>query len=115
MDSSKSKDELQKLLHEKEERLKELSAINQTTQIIKEGKTVEETLRRIVHLLPRAWQYPENTVAKITFDGKEYKSRSFEETEWRQSQTFKTIDNRSGEIEVYYLKKYRDFDEGPFL
>ncbi len=115
MDSSKSKDELQKLLHEKRERLKELSAINQTTQIIKEGKEIEETLRRIVHLLPRAWQYPENTVARITFDGKEYKSRSFEETQWRQSQSFKTIDNRFGEIEVYYTKKYRDIDEGPFL
>ncbi len=115
MDSPKSNDELQKLLHEKRERLKELAAINQTTQIIKEGKTVEETLRRIVHVLPRAWQYPENTVARITFDGKEYKSRAFEETEWKQSQTFSTLDNRTGEIEVYYLQKFRDIDEGPFL
>ncbi|MGC9344355.1 MAG: hypothetical protein ACP5E3_16750, partial [Bacteroidales bacterium] len=102
-------------LDEKQERLKELSAINQTTQIIKEGKSVQETLRRIVHILPKAWQYPENTVARITFDGKEYKSRDFRETEWRQSQSFITIDNRSGEIEVYYLKKFRDIDEGPFL
>jgi hypothetical protein len=115
MDSLKSNNEIQKILDEKKERLKELSAINQTTQIIKEGKSVEETLRRIVHLLPRAWQYPENTVSRITFDGKEYKSRDFEETEWRQSQSFTTIDNRKGEIEIYYLKKYRDIDEGPFL
>ncbi len=107
--------DLQKILSERQERLKELSCINQTTQIIKEGKTVQETLRRIVHTLPKAWHYPENTVARITFDGEEYKSRAFKETEWRQSQTFKTIDNRSGEIEVYYLKKYRDLDEGPFL
>ncbi|MFW5877952.1 MAG: hypothetical protein ACOCUP_02450, partial [bacterium] len=115
MDSPKSNSELQKILHEKQERLKELSAINQTTRIIKEGKTVEETLRRIVHVLPRAWQYPEYTAARISFDGKEFKSRNFEETEWKQNQKFKTIDNRTGEIEIYYLKKFRDLDEGPFL
>jgi hypothetical protein len=115
MDTPESINDIQKLLDEKQERLKELSAINQTTQIIKEGKSVQETLRRIVHILPKAWQYPENTVARITFDGKEYKSRDFRETEWRQSQSFITIDNRSGEIEVYYLKKFRDIDEGPFL
>ncbi len=115
MESPRSQEDIQKLLNEKKERLKELSCINQTTQIIKEGKSVEETLRRIVHILPRAWQYPENTVARIIFDGNEYRSRSFTETQWRQSQTFTTIDNRTGEIEIFYLKKFRDIDEGPFL
>jgi len=115
MDIPDSNSDLQKILSERQERLKELSCINQTTQIIKEGKTVQETIRRIVHILPKAWQYPENTVARITFDGEEYRSRLFKETEWRQSQTFNTIDNRHGEIEIYYLKKFRDIDEGPFL
>lgn len=115
MDISDSQNDLQRLLDEKKERLKELACINQTTQIIKEGKSVEETLRRIVHILPRAWQYPENTVARLFFDGKEYRSRDFRETDWRQGQSFTTIDNRSGEIEIFYLKKFRDLDEGPFL
>ena len=107
--------ELQKLLAEKKERLKELSCINQTTQIVKEGKSVEETLRRVVNILPAAWQYPDFTIARIRFDGEDYKSPNFRETEWCQSQSFSTIDNRSGEIEVFYTKKFDELDEGPFL
>jgi hypothetical protein len=115
MDFPQSEKEIRRLLEEKTERLKELACINQTTQIIKEGKSVEETLRRIVRILPPAWQYPEHTVARIKFNNKEYKSGSFEETEWRQSQSFKTIDNRSGEIDIFYTKKFREINEGPFL
>jgi Pyruvate phosphate dikinase, AMP/ATP-binding domain len=115
MDFPQSEKEIRKLLDEKIERLKELACINQTTQIVKEGKSIEETLRRIVRILPPAWQYPEHTVARIKFNGKEYRTSSFKETEWRQSQNFKTIDNRSGEIDVYYTKEFVDIDEGPFL
>ncbi|MBE0655885.1 MAG: pyruvate, phosphate dikinase [Bacteroidales bacterium] len=115
MKTQNTEQEIQKLLAEKKERLKELSCINHTTQIIREGKSVEETLRRVVNILPAAWQYPESTVARIRFDGEEYKSSKFGESEWCQSQSFTTIDNRSGEIEVFYLKKYEEIDEGPFL
>ncbi|MCD4664043.1 MAG: hypothetical protein K8R68_02155 [Bacteroidales bacterium] len=34
------------------ERLKELSTINRTISITKEGKTINETLQKIAHLLP---------------------------------------------------------------
>jgi len=115
MDIPNSENDIRKLIEEKKERLKELSCINQTTQIIKEGKSVDETLRRIAHILPVAWQYPEYTTARITFDGKEFKSVGFKESDWRQGQGFKTIDNRSGEIEIFYTRKFRDIDEGPFM
>ena len=115
MDIPRSENEIQKLLDEKKERTKELSCINNTNQIIREGKEIDETLRRIVHILPQAWQYPENTVSRISFRDKEYISRNFRETEWRLAQVFKTIDNFDGEIEIFYLKKFRDIDEGPFL
>jgi hypothetical protein len=56
--------EYRKLLHDQQERLKELGCINQTTYILKEGKPIEETLQQIVLLLPAAWQYPEYTSAR---------------------------------------------------
>ncbi len=99
----------------KSERLKELACINKTTQIIKEGKNLDETLLRIVRILPDAWQYPKMTTARIKFDGKEYKDHDFRETQWKQSQTFQTINGKKGEMEVYYSKKFSDLDEGPFL
>ncbi|MGC9375644.1 MAG: hypothetical protein ACP5DQ_11465, partial [Bacteroidales bacterium] len=104
-----------KLIAENKERLKELSCINQTTKIIKEGKSIEETLQKIALILPKAWQYPEHAVARIIFDDREYHSPGFKETQWMQRQTFQTIDEEEGVIEISYLKEFPELFEGPFL
>lgn len=107
--------DLNKLLAENKERLKELACINETTIILKEGKSVEETLQKIALRLPRAWQYPEYTVARLVFGGNEYHSPGFRESEWSQKQTFQTIDGEEGTIEIYYTKEFPRLYEGPFL
>jgi len=107
--------EVERIIDEKKERLKELACINRTTQILKEGQSSEETLRKIVQILPIAWQYPERTVARIVFEDNEYRSKGFIKTDWCQRQEIKTFSGKLGFIEIYYLKKFRDFDEGPFL
>lgn len=107
--------QIQKLLDERSERLKELACINQTSVIIKQERPINETLNQIVHLLPRAWQYPDYTIARITFEGKEYKTPHFKPTPWSQVQVFRTIDGRSGTIEVFYVARFPEIDEGPFL
>ncbi len=107
--------ELQKLVAENTERLKELSCINYTTLIIREGKPVDESLQKICALLPKAWQYPQYCVARITYDNNSYATPDFEESQWRQMQTFQTIDDKKGTIEVYYTREFSPCDEGPFL
>ena len=107
--------DFQKLLNDNRERLKELAAINKTTAIIKKGKPVSETLQRICRILPRAWQYPRDTVVRIRFDEMEFTSDHFMETQWKQKQVFTSIDSLMGSIEVFYLKKFPAADEGPFL
>ncbi len=107
--------EYKRLLHERQERLKELACINRTTSVLKEGKPIEEALQQIVLLLPAAWQYPEYTVARIKFMNKEFETASFTETSWRIYQEFVTIDNEKGSIEVFYTREFRVEDEGPFL
>ncbi|MCK4852639.1 MAG: pyruvate, phosphate dikinase [Bacteroidales bacterium] len=107
--------EVERIIAEKKERLKELACINRTTQILKEGKSLSETFQQIVQILPRAWQYPERTVARIRYAGKEYLSQNFRKTGWCQQQIFQTVDREEGMIEVYYLRKFKEFDEGPFL
>ncbi|MCU0369873.1 MAG: pyruvate, phosphate dikinase [Bacteroidales bacterium] len=105
----------QQLKAENIERLKELAAINRTTQIIKEAKSVEETLRQICMILPPAWQYPQFTAARILFEDKEYASQEFKATKWVQRQRFETIDSKVGYLEIYYLREFPKLDEGPFL
>lgn len=107
--------EYSQLLHDQQERLKELGCINQTTYILKEGKPVEETLQQIVLLLPSAWQYPEYTVARIIYASIGFESVGFQETGWKMVQEFSTIDGETGSIEIFYLTEFRIEDEGPFL
>ncbi len=97
------------------ERLKELSTINRTTEILKEGKSEKETLQKIAYILPAGWQYPEFTKARIIFDGTEFRSNEFSVTEWFMKQPFETFDNKSGSIEIYYTNNFPIADEGPFL
>jgi hypothetical protein len=111
----RSEEDIQRLIAERKERLKELTCINETTQIIKGNRSIDETLTQIVKILPRAWQYPEMTVARIWFEGQEFPSQGFREGDWKQSQKFETIDNRKGEIEIFYLKEFPELYEGPFL
>ncbi|MCX6325391.1 MAG: pyruvate, phosphate dikinase [Bacteroidia bacterium] len=107
--------EYNRLLHDQQERLKELACINQTTSILKEGKPIEESLKQIVLILPAAWQYPEYTVARIKFMGNEFESVDFRETNWRMAQEFVTIDEKKGSIEIFYTTEFNVENEGPFL
>ena len=106
---------IENLIAENRERTKELATINRTTGIISEGKSIEETLSKICSILPPGWQYPQYTVARIRYAGKEFRTPDFEITQWSQKERFETIDNKVGTIEVYYTKKFVTLDEGPFL
>ncbi len=112
---SVTKDTFNKLKYNNRERLKELKAINQTSLIIEDSKSIEETLQEICNILPRSWQYPKYTAARIKFEGRIYSSCDFHETGWVQRENFVTIDNRKGVIEIFYLKQFPHEAEGPFL
>jgi hypothetical protein len=115
IEGSVTRDVFNKLKYENTERLKELNAINQTSLIIEENLSVDETLQSICNILPSSWQYPKYTEARIKFEGKIYASKNFIETIWAQREDFVTIDNRKGTIEIFYLKKFQNEWEGPFL
>lgn len=110
-----SNEGLKSLLYENTERLKELKGLNQTSAILLENRPLEETLQMICSILPEAWQYPEYTAARITYDKHIFTTENFEETPWTQSQAFEAPNNKRGLIEIFYLQKFADADEGPFL
>ena len=115
MNFDKSPENIEQFRKESLERLKELSAINKTASILKQGKSLDETLQQICLILPEAYQYPEFTTVRIKFNGNEYVSPNFVSSPWKQEQSFDTIDNKEGIIEIYYLQDFPKFDEGPFL
>ncbi len=107
--------DIEMLLAEHTERVKELMTINRTAALIAEAKPVDDTLRQIALLLPRGWQYPQNTCARIYYKGEEYMSLRYQQSQWVQRQEFSTIDGENGFVEVYYTQAFPDADEGPFL
>lgn len=107
--------DLDRLVYDNRERLKELAALNATTAILKKNKSIQDILYEICTILPNAWQYPENTVARIRYDEMDFTTREFSETIWCQKQDFESIDGLTGSIEVFYTKEFPSIDEGPFL
>jgi hypothetical protein len=110
-----AKDDLTDILFQHTERLKELQGINKTVALLNQNKPLDESLQEICSLIPQAWQYPEHTCVRITFDNNTFVSKNFIETSWKQSQTFEIPGGKSGSIEVFYLKEFPELDEGPFM
>jgi hypothetical protein len=108
-------EDLQLLLFEKKERLKELNAINQTTAIFKGNKTIEDMLQDICSILPNALQHPDHTAARIKFRKQEFVTPNFRETKWVLRKMFESIDDNEGVIEIFYLNEFPNIDEGPFM
>ena len=114
-DIKKENIDLDRLVYENRERLKELAALNSTTAILKKNLSVQDTLYDVCRIIPSAWQYPEFTVARIRYDDMEFTTLEFSETPWCQKQDFESIDGLTGSIEVYYTMEFPRCDEGPFL
>ncbi len=110
-----SETQIESLLFDHRERIKELTCITQTVRILKSGQPVEEMLQQICLILPAGWWHNEQTVARIRYGGTEVTSPGFVETEWRQAQYFKTLNDKQGSVEVFYLQEFPQKDEGPFL
>mgnify|MGYP002725558435 CR=1 FL=1 len=97
------------------ERVKELTCLYSLDRLsLIPGLGVNEFLSRAVSLLPPGYQFPEITVARITYLGEEYRTENFAESEWGQKADF-VIDNSTGSVEVYYLNTEFEVGEDPFL
>lgn len=109
-------EERKKLIHELNERIKELTALQQVALITQDANSnVPEILRKIVDILPAAWQYPEITAACIKYDHIAVTTANFLRSKWIQNSIFTTFDGKQGIIEVLYLEDRPDEYEGPFL
>jgi DNA-binding CsgD family transcriptional regulator len=98
------------------ERIKELNCLYGITRLTERGPdSLEEFLKRVVNILPPSWQYPEITYARITFQGKTYKTEGFKITKWRQAARIMMFNEPVGEVEVFYTQQKPALYEGPFL
>jgi len=72
-------------------------------------------LARAVEFIPSGWQHEELACARITYGDLVVATDEFRETEWLQRSPFYVRDNEVGVVEVVYLERCPEQDEGPFL
>lgn len=112
----KAEEELRKSEYNLRERVKEITSLYLISEILTETKiSYEETFNRIIRIIPPAMQYPEITMARIAYIGKEYSTADFEESHWKLSAEIIIDGEKQGELEVCYSKEKREEDEGSFL
>ena len=113
----KAESVLRQRTHDLGERVKELDCLYGISHLVERpGISLEEILQGTVDLIPPSWQYPEVTAARVTLDGKEFRTQDFGETvAWRQAAEIMVHGQPRGSIEVCYLEERPESDEGPFL
>jgi len=90
--------------------LYELSGLIEQSQI-----TLEEIFKAAPALIRKAYQHPEATSVRITFDGIHYKTDNFEKSELSQYAQIRLRGEKAGVIEAYYVGDKVKTDTGPFL
>ena len=102
--------------HRLKGRNKELQALYGLSKLAEYYDVSNESLfRALLNIIKGSWQYPEITCCRIVIDGDEYCTENFAETVWKQSEPITVSGKVIGRIDVLYLKKKKEADEGPFL
>ncbi len=97
------------------EREKELNCLYGLARITEEhGLSLNDILQAVPPLLTASWQYPEIACARIIMADKEFATKNFRATKWRQAANIVVGGNKAGMVEMYYLEKRPESDEGPF-
>jgi hypothetical protein len=69
----------------------------------------------VLSAIPPAWQYPQDTTARIEYFGRSYTLDDFVETPWRMRSTISIWRTQVGVIEVHYKHEKPTAWQGPFL
>ncbi len=108
--------ERKKLDHQIKERMKELRAFYSLAEMAeREDMALDDLYQELTNVLPKSWQYPEITCAKIVIDSREFHTENFAESEWRLTTPIKVNGLIAGRIEVGYLEERAELDIGPFM
>lgn len=97
------------------ERVKELTCLYEMTRVTEESDlSIPEALQRIVLLLPPAWQFPQQAVARIVLDDREIHSEGWTAPQVAQKEPLEVREAPRGFVEVGYRLTPASPEE-PFL
>ena len=98
------------------ERAKELRCIyNVASALSRREESPQTVFRWVLDAIPPAWQYPEETTARIEYFGRTHARPDFVDTPWRLRSPISIWRTLVGAIEVHYKCPKPTAWEGPFL
>ncbi|MHC4395472.1 MAG: ATP-binding protein [Planctomycetota bacterium] len=99
-----------------QQRIKQLDCFYGLSKLVEPPQTsLEQIFQETAALIRRAYQHPDMTCVRITFDGIPYKTDNFSKSELSQYAKIRIHGEIAGKIEVYYLGRKDQDSEGPFL
>jgi len=108
--------ELKRAEHALKERVKELQAFFHLAELAARADFALDSLcQELANVLPQSWQYPEVTCSRIVLGEREFRTPNFGASEWVQAAPIKVLGTVAGKVEVGYLQRKPEADEGPFL
>jgi len=97
-------------------RIKQLDCFYGLSRLIEPADTaLEQIFQETTHLIRNAYQYPDITCVRITFDGIQYKTDNFDKSELSQHAEIRIRGDKAGSIEAYYLGERNEDGQSPFL
>ena len=98
------------------ERVKEITCLYEITKIMHRPQVpLEETLEKVIGVIPKAFQYPSYAEASVELDGQIYGSReATEQTPFLNSQII-ISDAERGSLKVWYRDAFQTSDDREFL
>jgi C4-dicarboxylate-specific signal transduction histidine kinase len=107
---------LRELAQELRERVKEFDCLYDLSEIVERANgSLDDILRETVKLLRRSWQYADVACARIVVNGFDHRTDNYASSPWKQTADVRVNGQYAGRVEVGYLEKRPDRDEGPFL
>jgi len=98
------------------QRIKQLNCFYGLAKVVERPQiSLDQILQETVDLICKAYQYPDKTSARITFDGIKYKTENFDKSELSQYAELKIRGEKAGTIETYYIGEKLQNNQSPFL
>lgn len=98
------------------EREKELRCLYRVEDILSVGmRTVEETLKALLEVIPSGWQHPGVCEVSISYGDVLVSTENFRETDWMQQADLVVDNNLVGEIRICYTDLIRLVNNSQFL
>jgi hypothetical protein len=98
------------------ERAKELSCIYNVEELLmEEQESLEMVFQKLLNIIPPGWQHSTICEARIIYQGKEYKSDDFVETQWIQTANLVVDNHIEGRIDVVYTQFIKNFNGSQFI